>query len=181
MTGKRRSPSRSSGAQRQRRYRRHQVGDHTLCLPSSCDQAAGIRSEAPAGPEPGEQASRGPRGAQLWRDMAETALGPAHRVLLDEACRIADRLDRLDALLAGRENWIRLRPPDRDGAPMVVVVDSVLAESRQQASVLRGLVTELRAATGAKTRLAAPEKPKKKGAGLADLVNLADRRRETSG
>jgi hypothetical protein len=83
----------------------------------------------------------------MWADMADAELSPAHRVVLEEACRVADRLDRLDALLTARDgDWLRLRADDF-GSRVVevrVVVDSLLGETRQQEAVLRGLVSELR-------------------------------------
>jgi hypothetical protein len=104
-------------------------------------------------------------------------VGPAHRVLLDEACRIADRLDRLDALLAGRDDgWLRL---SYEGDQVTVVVDALLAESRQQATALRGLVAELRQASAKTSK---PAQSKAKGAGVADLSSrIAARRGAASG
>lgn len=162
--------SRSSGAERQRRHKRHKAGDHSLCLPASCDKAGQSSPTVTVG-------GRGERGARLWADMAD-GLGPAHRVLLEEACRIADRLDRLDALLEGRQDvWLRF-DSSRDGSEVRVVIDALLAESRQQATALRGLVAEMRAATGKTSK---PPAAKPRGAGLADLVALADRRRSPAG
>lgn len=65
----------------------------------------------------------------------------ARVVLLEEACRAADRLDRLDAILRVRgEVYERLA---LDGTTVILVVDQVLAEARQQASALRLLVASL--------------------------------------
>lgn len=63
-------------------------------------------------------------------------------VLLEEACRIADRLDGLARILAG-ENHELLRVVVTDLGEVVLVVDAALAEARQQANVLRQLVTAL--------------------------------------
>ena len=88
------------------------------------------------------------RGARLWADMADADLPPPHRVVLEEACRVADRLDRLDALLTARQaDWLRLRADEYGGGHILevrVVVDNLLGEARQQEAVLRGLVSELR-------------------------------------
>ena len=62
-------------------------------------------------------------------------------VLLEEACRIADRLDRLDGVLSGRD-FLRVGQ-DEDG-DYVLRVDSALSEARQQANVLKQLVAALR-------------------------------------
>lgn len=129
------------------------------------------------GVEPAERFGR--RGSALWSQMSDATPGPAHRVLLEEACRIADRLDRLDAMIAGREDWVRLRSRDEDETTFVVVIDALLAESRQQATALRGLVAEIRAATG-KSGRPVPVKPK--GAGLGDLsARIAARRGAPAG
>lgn len=87
----------------------------------------------------------GPRGKRLWLDLTKLhEFGPAERVLLEESCRIADRLDKLDALLTGdTTTWLNLRVSD-DGSEVKVVVDSALGEARQQANVLKQLVTALR-------------------------------------
>src|SRR5689334_13168041 len=91
---------------------------------------------------------------------AAAEFNPAELVLLEEACRITDRLDRLDKVLTGEaEDWLDLR--QRKGSPEVleIVVDSALSEARQQANVLKQLVAALRIpdeATG--------KKPQRRGA-----------------
>lgn len=86
-------------------------------------------SDKPAAP-PGLAA----RGARLWRDqLALGPLGPAALVLLEEACRIADRLDRLDAQLG--QSIASMEP-----------LGDILQEARLQAGALKGLVSELRQA-----------------------------------
>jgi hypothetical protein len=93
-----------------------------------------VAARAPAG-----LASRGRR---LWREMHEVAeFNPAETVLLEEACRIADRLDRLDAALSGREF---LRVEQDDDGDYVVRVDGALAAASRDANVLKQLVAALR-------------------------------------
>lgn len=169
----------SANAERQRRYRAHKRGDHSICLPGYCDGAGA--SPEPA-PEPVATSERGERGTTLWRALANE-VGPAHRVLLDEACRIVDRLDRLDAVLAGRADWLRVE--DRsfgENVKVTVTVDGVLAEARQQVNALRGIVTELRTAGAVKTRTrtSEPQKSPEEGS-LADLLSFAARRRSPAG
>lgn len=164
-----------SSAERQRRYRRHSRGDHSLCDPQRCDALSGGPAEADLPIV--EPAGRGPRGQRLWDGLCDEGLGPAHLLLLDETCRIADRLDRLDELVGKRKSWLSTETDD--GGRVIVVVDAVLAEARQHATALRALISDL-------TR-ALPKAPAvkpvqaKRGAGLADLVALADRRRSTAG
>ena len=63
-------------------------------------------------------------------------------VMVIEAARIADRLEKLAALLAGeRSVWLSLRD-GRDGR-LDVKVDNALQESRAQATCLRGLLYEI--------------------------------------
>jgi hypothetical protein len=70
--------------------------------------------------------------------------GEAGLVLLEEACRTADRLDKLDGLLAGsRADWVSLRSRRGRDDAVEVVVDAALVEARQQANVLRQLLAAL--------------------------------------
>ncbi len=68
---------------------------------------------------------------------------------MEEACRIADRLERLDAILRGDSDlWARFSV-SQDGDEVTVVIDRAMAEARQQAVALKQIVTELRQATSA--------------------------------
>lgn len=83
------------------------------------------------------------RGRRLWREMhAMAEFNPAERVLLEEACRIADRLERLDTALRGEAEFLRVET-DRDG-DLILSVDGAMAEARQQSNVLKQLVAALR-------------------------------------
>lgn len=85
----------------------------------------------------------GARGARLWAAHHEEVLGERGLALLEEACRIADRLDKLDALLKGDvEVWARLALDDSTGE-YELRIDSALIEARQQANVFRQLVVGL--------------------------------------
>lgn len=85
------------------------------------------------------------RGQKLWRAItAERELGPAGVELLLEAARIADRLDRVDAMLRDPETvWLEVMAKN-DGEIHVLVVNSLLAEARQHALALKQLLSELR-------------------------------------
>ena len=165
-----------TAAARQRRSRAHRRGDHSICLPERCkaaaaaelvadklDQAAvDVGEDLAAVPVTGEL---GPRGRQLWADMSSLQLGPAHRVLLHEACRTADRLDRLDLMLANRGDWIEATVLDLGNSQHIrVTVDGMLSEARQQALALRSIVGELRQALGA---VNSPPKPSAAAAAAA--------------
>ena len=96
------------------------------------------------------------------RSLLDSAKDPRQYALLVEAARIADRLDELDRIIAGKGvlNLMRFRLKDLDEAllfadhPITIEVkfDSVLAEARQQASTLRALLQSLgvERVTGAK-------------------------------
>ncbi|MEU5549216.1 hypothetical protein ABZ738_05555 [Micromonospora sp. NPDC047793] len=117
-----------------------------MCDPTRCDGTTPVTSQSqPSAPDRPRLRSRGRR---LWEDEGGDTLTGANRVVLEEACRLVDRLDRLDAILNGRDrSWLSLEMGD-DGE-VQVVVDKVLSESRQQQLALKQLAAELRAAGGA--------------------------------
>ena len=82
----------------------------------------------------------------IFREAATKAKpepSAAEVVLLDEACRLIDRLDRFDELLTGgREAWATSDWPFED-SPAVVVVSSVLTEARAYTSELRQVLKAL--------------------------------------
>lgn len=152
----------TTNAERQRRYRRHKIDDHSLCLSESCESA---------GQRPVTPPVTGPvtRGVTLWREMNGDQLPPPARVLLEEACRIADRLDRLDKLLDGdAESWVSLVEQRGDPERQIVVIDRPLAEARQQAVALKQLIAEIRAIDAGK--VGAPPVPAMEVAGVTDLT-----------
>lgn len=160
-----------SGKERQRRYRArlkaHGAGDHSLCAPERCEflgELAGDRGSERCGddgegvtgdvtPAPKNQvahrappAGLGERGLQLWTDMAGLKFGPAHVLLLERTCRMADRLARMDGLLDGGD-WLTLAEvPGSGGNEVRVVVDRALSEIRQHDIALKLAVAELRQA-----------------------------------
>lgn len=74
-------------------------------------------------------------------------------MLLGEACRVIDRLDRLSDALNGRgRDWLKIEDEfteivaGRDGGTKVtvkVVVDGLLSEGRQQQLALKTLLAQL--------------------------------------
>lgn len=153
-------------AERARRYRRHKAGDHSLCVKGRCAALSdGRRAEAAAEP-------RGPTGLdvagrRLWDEMtADGAVAPMQAVLLLQACRIVDRLDRLDRQLHG-EDWLRFRH-EESGEDVRLYVDRVLAEEREQAVALKTIVAELRQALGKQAQQ--PQQRQKGGGVLGDLA-----------
>lgn len=162
-----------SAADRQRRSRMHKGGDHSFCDPARCDGSApansvtasrSVTSRSVATPD----ARFGPRGQKLWDDLNDGTRTPGEIVLIEESCRIADRLDRLHAVLAGDQmTWMMLRPSGEEGE-VAIVVDAALSQARMHASTLKSLVTELRQSA------AGDKKPA--GQGVSILDQLAARR-----
>jgi hypothetical protein len=78
--------------------------------------------------------------------MVVESTDPRTAVLLLEAARIADRLDQIDAIITGKADWIELmhfRTKNDDAQEVTVTLDDVLAEARQQATTLRGILAQL--------------------------------------
>src|SRR5262245_39670294 len=118
--------------ERSRRLRRHRNGDHGACDPARCGALA---KQATAAVSVSKSSSSwlGVRGQALWDELAGKT-PKAMQVVLLEACRLADRLDRLDDYLSGRTDaWLRLHSRNEDATTVEVVVDAALAEARQQA------------------------------------------------
>ncbi len=91
----------------------------------------------------------GPRGKRVWNGIAKNhELDAVQLVVLEEACRVADRLEKLDEILRGdEESFLRLElPRGAEGfeGEMVLQVAGALAESRQQQNVMKQLLVSLR-------------------------------------
>lgn len=175
----------ATNAERQRRYRAHKAGNHSLCDPSRC---SGATEAAVTSPVTGVMRNGETRGRRLWREMDGDSRTGGERALVEEACRITDRLDRLDGLLDGDlESLLRFRISD-DGTEVTVTVNNVLAEARQQAAVLKQIVSELRqssAKPAAVRHRGAPDKTSGGvgvATGVADLTTrIAERRAQAQG
>jgi hypothetical protein len=120
----------------------------------------------------------GSRGSRLWRDeTASGSLTPAHLVLLEEACRLADRLDWLNSILLRACSPVKANDGDDEGESPAI--GPLLAEARQQQTALRGLVAEIRQASKGSAPVSAPRSG---GAGVSDLsARIAKRRGQASG
>jgi hypothetical protein len=146
---------------RKRRYRRHMAGDHSLCVPGRCKALEATLVDI--GP-----ASKA--GAELWAALTKDGdLPTLMKPLAVEACRIVDRLDRLDRQLDGHD-WLRFHA-NEDQTEVIVYVDKVLSEAREQAMALRGIVAEL------EKGLPKPKQEPKGGGKLASVVALLEAKR----
>jgi hypothetical protein len=114
------------------------------------------------------------RGSLLWSALGHSVGTPSGELAL-EACRIADRLEKLDALIRG-DRWVDLIQPDEDDATtLVVVVDKALTEARGQQSTLLAILLKL----GIETKVG--EKPTKGANPLAQVIALVQSGTNTSG
>ncbi len=189
-----------TAAERQARFRAHKAGRHDLCSPDrecrggqpqrrvraapALDESAGpgrgaplpaLEEISPARPRALDR--RSARARELWDELAGR-LDASGRILLLEACRMADRLDRLDAIVDGNDEWLRVSTEHGD---VVVAVDAALAEARQHATALRGLLADL-AKLVPKGRTPRSPDGTRPGGGLAGFsTRLAARRGASSG
>ncbi|HET6908893.1 MAG TPA: hypothetical protein VFH54_06095 [Mycobacteriales bacterium] len=135
-----------------------------------------LRSPKPPATDPTVPSRLGERGTRLWLELHPDGVtrDPATDALIEEACRLTDRLDRLDLLIRGQvDDWLRVTLPAGDGTELLLVVNPLLAEARQHATALRGLLAPV---------LKAPiEKPKQETS-LADQLaaRRAARRTDTT-
>lgn len=94
------------------------------------------------------------RGSDFWSAVTDSVeLDPSGFVLLGEACRIIDRLDRLSGALNGQgRDWLKLadeievtatRFGDGKNISVKVAVDGLLSESRQQQLALKTVLAQL--------------------------------------
>lgn len=115
------------------------------------------------------------RGKEIWAAFSADALPAGSRALVHEACRLADTLDRLDAILGGRQKeWIKVEV-DALGE-VTLVVDALLGERRQQALAFKMVMQEIRTAGIQETGT-----QEKKPEGRTGIVDELRRRRERAG
>lgn len=123
----------------------------------------------------------GPGGRALWDDtMADyEELDSRQQVLLLEACRMKDRLDRLDALLRGDvEVWLKLRH-GRTGT-IELDIAPALAQANTTTNIMKQTIAAMRLpdADGKRT-------PQARTAGVyvkgSEKVSSLDRARQRAG
>ncbi|WLP90246.1 hypothetical protein [Gordonia sp. NB41Y] len=93
----------------------------------------------------GEESRFGRRGRRLWAELATESTPEAILVLIEEACRTADRCDRLH-WACKRDGIIELverdLPAGGDGTYQIEI-GSAMAEARQQGAALKALLAEI--------------------------------------
>ena len=132
----------------------------------------GVRVAVPKAP-----AGLGARGRRLWRDsLSQVALSPAHLVILEEACRISDRLDLLDSIIRGEMAGVNAEESNAGD------LQRWLAESRQQSATLKALLAEIRSNSAASKAPSGKPTAKAGGSGVSDLTaRIAARRGQAPG
>lgn len=110
------------------------------------------------------------RGQRLWADLDGDNATPADRVLVEEICRLADRLDVLDRVLTTGGDWLSFEPVTPDGVVVRVVITGVLSEARQQQATFKALLAELRQSRAAGKPIGATAPRSSRGEGVAPGV-----------
>lgn len=126
------------------------------------------------------------RGQRMWStSVAGPALTPGHLVLLEEACRVADRLDDLDRLLRAVSEGFEDESQESEGNEGALGrMTGLLAEARAQQVALKGLVAELRQGqrpAGGLTGPSAGPGTMAGGSGVTDLGARIAAKRQTKG
>lgn len=92
-------------------------------------------------------ANLGPGGKAMWQDLTKgREYDAAWAALIEEACRMKDRLDKMHRLISGDiSSWARIEQPDNaEGRYLLLIFDDAVAEARQQANALRQIITSLK-------------------------------------
>ncbi|WP_144795707.1 hypothetical protein [Microbacterium paludicola] len=84
----------------------------------------------------------GPRGLRLWKSIATGQnLSEIEQQNLVEACRISDRLEKLNELISGDEDaWFRIKLPRTDDGVVELLINDPMKEARMHAAALRQLI-----------------------------------------
>lgn len=88
----------------------------------------------------------GPGGTALWEAVtqAHSGLDQVQLVQLTEACRMKDRLDKLDGLLRGDASvWVSIED-STGGKPSVLVVNAALDKANATANTMKQLLAAMR-------------------------------------
>lgn len=100
----------------------------------------------------------GTRGLRLWKSIATgRKLTEIESQNLVEACRIADRLEKLDELIRGDDDaWFRIKLPRTDDGLIELLINDPMKEARMHAAALRQLIAPFE---GVKSEEGAKEVP----------------------
>lgn len=111
------------------------------------------------------------RGRSIWEAYQADSLPAGSQAMVHELCRLADALDKLDAILGARATeWAKI-VEGVDGE-VTLEVNGILGERRQHALALTSLYKELRTA-GIKEKSEFDQKSEGRGGLILSLVNNA--------
>ena len=121
-------------------------------------------------------AGLGAGGRTLWREITKVHdLDEVQRAQLTEACRMKDRLDKMDDLLRGDvDTWAEIAT-DRDGEPISLRIDGAAKLANETANGMKQLLAALRlpdADKGRKPQYRGPrgaQKPSVAGGNVSSL------------
>lgn len=82
----------------------------------------------------------GPGGATLWAELHDDDDPADTTVLVQEACRVTDRLDQLASAIKADGIFDLI---ERENDVVEVKIDNVLSEARQQAGALQRLLADI--------------------------------------
>lgn len=87
----------------------------------------------------------GARGEALWRALGgDTTTDGARAVLMAEASRLADQLEKLDQIITGDDaTWLQLEIPEGKPIKLVIPIQAAIAERRQSVTVFRHVLAQL--------------------------------------
>ncbi len=102
-------------------------------------------TEEPSIDEALKPSGLGARGEALWRSLGgHTTTDGARAVLIAEACRLADQLDKLDQIITGDDaTWLQLEIPEGRPIKLVIPIQAAIAERRQSVTVFRHVLGQL--------------------------------------
>ena len=83
------------------------------------------------------------RGRALWDKLTAGDPDPMQEVLILQACRLVDTLDKLDAAKRSKSMWVALAEEADDMGAVKVIVDGLLSEYRQQAIALTTVLAKI--------------------------------------
>lgn len=138
-----------TSAERMRRYRAHRKGDHALCRGEACTLTEGVTPSDVTPRDPKMPPRLLARGQRVWDGLGGAGeVGMDERILIEEAARLADRLEKLDQHLSDGRSWFSLRRLDEDGTIVTVRIDNALGEARQNIQALNGVLAAIRTIRG---------------------------------
>lgn len=109
------------------------------------------------------------RGRAIWEAYDADGLAAANKAMVHELCRMADALDKLDAILGARASeWVVIAE-DIQGE-LTLEVNAVLNERRQHALAFTTMLREIRAA--GIEQAAKDSKPKTKTSTRGNLIQI---------